>query len=142
LLTFFFLSAAPLQAGTDPLPSDRIIGLSLMGIPKAYPLAVFSQAPVVNDRIGHLDIIVFYEGQKDYASAFFRIVGGEPLEFSGQARGMEADDLTSATWWDMTSGEAVAGNLVGMKLIPIPVSKILFSDWRALYPGSAIYRAE
>jgi len=55
---------------------------------------------------------------------------------------MEADDLTTATRWDMTSGEAVNGSLAGMKLIPIPVRKLLASDWLALYPGSPVFQVE
>ncbi len=129
----------PGAASSSTPTGDMVIGLSLMGVQKAYPASFFEGTPVVNDRIGHLDIVIFYNLKDDYASAFFRIIGGEPLEFSGRARGMEADDLTTATRWDMTTGEAVGGNLMGMKLIPIPVSKTPLSEWREIYPSSAFY---
>ncbi len=120
-------------------PVDPIIGLSLGGEQKAYPMSLFTERPVVNDTVGHLAVLVFFDRETDYAAAFFRLVGGEPLEFSGQATGMVADDLTTATRWDMTTGRAVGGNLIGISLVPIPTRRTALQEWMRKYPKSIVF---
>ena len=132
------VTALPAWA-VDLASPDPVIGVTLGGIPRAYPLAAFAAAPVVNDEVGRLAVVVFYDRENDVALAWFRLIGGEPLEFSGRAAGTVADDLTTATRWDMISGKAVSGSLTGQKLIPIPVKRLPYDDWRKAYPKGTLF---
>lgn len=143
MLTAVLITAAVIAgnaAGMEPAADERVIGLTMGGTHRAYPITLFDEAAVVNDDMGHLAVLVFYNKDTGYASAFFRLVGGEPLLFSGNAAGMIADDLTTATRWDMATGDAVSGNLVGMKLIPIPAAKDHFGEWLKKHPGGTVFQ--
>ncbi len=126
-------------AAGEVLPGEPVIGLSVAGDVKAYPLSLFQTTPVINDQLGRMAIVVFYDEGTGRAAAFFRLVGGEPLEFSGQAAGTVADDLNTASRWDMLTGEAVSGNLAGMKLVPIPAHRAFFLDWRISNPKGLVF---
>jgi hypothetical protein len=143
ILVAAVFAAAAAGAGdpgpAGPGPSDQVIGLALGGEQRAYPLTLFDENPVVNDEVGHMAVVVFYNREGGNTAAFFRLISGEPLEFSGRAPGGVADDLTTATRWDMSTGQAVGGNLVGQKLIPIPARKQVYADWRTRYPKGTIF---
>ncbi len=136
--TVALLAAVPTRA-VDLAPRDPVIGLALVGVQRAYPLSTFSAAPVVNDEVAHLAVLVFYDHDSDIAVAYFRLVAGEPLEFSGNAAGMVADDLTTATRWDLATGKAVGGSLIGQKLIPIPVKRFPLDDWQKAFPKGTLF---
>jgi hypothetical protein len=72
-------------------------------------------------------------------SAWFRTVLGEPIEFSGSAVGVVADDLTSVTRWDLTTGVAVGGNLEGQRLVPLGVTTTSWGAWVAAHPNATTY---
>jgi hypothetical protein len=126
-------------AAGEMVPGEAVVGLSVAGDAKAYPLSLFLDTPVINDLIGRMAVVVFYDQGTGRAAAYFRLIGGEPLEFSGQAAGTVADDLTTATRWDMLTGEAVSGNLAGMKMVPIRALLTNLSDWRSSHPRSALF---
>jgi hypothetical protein len=132
------LASLPAWA-VDLAPPDPVIGVTLGGVPRAYPLASFVVAPVVNDEVGRLSVVVFYDRENDVALAWFRMIGGESLEFSGRAAGTVADDLTTATRWDLASGQAVSGSLTGQKLVPIPVKRLPYEDWRKAHPKGTLF---
>jgi hypothetical protein len=130
------LVAVPVHATGE---EHLVLGLSLSGVHKAYPTEVFTLNPVLNDEIRNQQVVVYYDSRNNAAAAYFRLVAGEPLEFSGRASGNVADDLTTATRWDLASGQAVGGNLAGAKLVPIPVRLTSFDEWMAKHPKGVVH---
>jgi hypothetical protein len=126
--------------GEDPGPNDPVIGVSLGGIQRAYPLAVFVEEQVINDQIGRHAVAVFYDRGSDLAAAWFRLVGGDVIEFSPRAAGPVADDLTTATRWDIGTGEGVGGNLVGVRLAPVKVRRMTLAEWRKVSPKTTVWQ--
>lgn len=127
----------PAPAGDDP-----VIGLSFRGMHSAYPLKAFSPCRVLNDVVGRQEVVVYHDPARGISTAWFRTVFGEPIEFSGQVAGTIADDLTTITRWDMTTGEAVGGNLAGQRLIPVPILTTSWSGWLAKHPDTKFYSQE
>ena len=125
---------------TPPAAQEAVVGLSVRGTHKAYPTALFSSRRVVNDVLGDMEVAVFHDPERGLSAAWFRIVLGEPIEFSGAANGTVADDLTTITRWDLTSGVAVGGNLQGQRLVPLSVKTTSWAGWAATHPNAEVFR--
>jgi hypothetical protein len=135
LLSFLLPAASPAVEAGDP-----VLGLDVAGTSLAYPTAVFEGPAVVSDSSARMPVIVFYDPRTDFAAAYFSMMAGEPLEFSGRASDEAvADDLTTSSRWDMRTGQAVGGTLAGMKLIPIPVRRDTFSGWLQRHPRGRLW---
>ena len=94
----------------------------------------------MNDVIGDMEVAVFHDPERGLSAAWFRMVLGEPIEFSGAATGTVADDLTTITRWDLTTGVAVGGNLQGQRLVPLPVLTTSWAGWAATHPNAQVFR--
>ena len=123
-----------------PAPQEAVVGLSIRGAHRAYPTTLFSARRVVNDVLGDMEVAVFHDPERGLSTAWFRMVRGEPIEFSGSATGTVADDMTTITRWDLATGVAVGGNLQGQRLVPLPVLMTSWADWAATHPDALVYR--
>ncbi len=122
-----------------PGAQDAVVGLSVRGASRAYPAALFSARRVVNDVIGDMEVAVFHDPERGLSSAWFRMVRGEPIEFSGAAAGTVVEDLTTVTRWDLATGVAVGGNLQGQRLVPLSVTTTSWAGWAATHPNSQVF---
>lgn len=129
-------AAAPAAVAAQEI----VIGISVRSFHRAYPAELFSKRRVVNDVIGTMEVAVFHDPQSGVSAAWFRMVRGEPIEFSGAAAGTVADDLTTITRWDLATGVAVSGNLQGQRLVPLPVTMTSWAVWAATHPNAQLYR--
>jgi hypothetical protein len=128
--------AAPLAS---PASQEAVVGLSVRGAHRAYPTTLFSVRRVVNDVVGNMEVAVFHDPERGLSAAWFRMVLGEPIEFSGTATGTVADDLTTITRWDLATGVAVGGNLQGQRLVPLPVLNTSWAGWAATHPNAQLF---
>jgi hypothetical protein len=132
----------PLAPETPAVHQEAVVGLSVRGTNRAYPAALFSGRRVVNDVVGDMEVAVFYDPERGLSAAWFRMVRGEPIEFSGNAVGTVAEDLTTITRWDLATGVAVGGNLQGQKLVSLPVLLTSWAGWAATHPNAELFREE
>ena len=133
-------SSASTEDGARGIPGgDHVLGLSFRGRHRAYPLRYFSPAAVVNDRIRQQEVAVFHDSDRGISRAYFRMVLGDPIEFAGSVKDTLADDLSTITRWDMTSGKAVGGNLIGMELIPLELTRTSWEEWLASHPDTTVF---
>jgi len=123
-----------------PGAQEAVVGLSVRGAHRAYPAGLFSARQVVNDVVADMEIAVYFDPEHGVSAAWFRSVLGEPIEFEGTATGAVAADLTTITRWDLTTGVAVAGNLKGQRLVPLPVTTTSWAGWAALHPNAQVFR--
>jgi hypothetical protein len=138
------LASAPSPAAwaaeaAAPAQQQPVIGLSFRGDHRAYPLTLFPAPRVLNDVVGRMEIAVYHDPARGVSAAWVRTVLGEPIEFSGAASGDVADDLTTVTRWDMTTGVAVSGNLQGQHLVPLPVTTTSWAGWAAAHPNASAF---
>ena len=128
-------------AGSEapPAAEQPVIGVSFRGVHRAYPLALFTTRRVLNDELARMEGAVFHDPEQGLSTAWFRTVLGEPIEFSGAAAGAVADDLTTVTRWDMTTGVAVSGNLEGQRLVQLPVTTTSWAGWSAAHPDASSF---
>jgi hypothetical protein len=89
-----------------------------------------------------MEVAVFHDPERGLSAAWFRMVRGEPIEFSGTATGTVADDLTTITRWDLATGVAVGGNLEGQRLVPLAVMKTSWAGWAATHPNAQVFREQ
>ena len=119
-------------------PRTIVVGVSVAGRDKAYPLSsVEKQAPIL-DTVGTTDIVILLADDGRSVRAFERIVAGKRLEFLRNPHNGEIVDAETASVWDFT-GLAVSGPLQGSRLTKIPVLKDYWFDWKTYHPGTQLY---
>jgi hypothetical protein len=138
---------------TDRLPAmARVLTVELDEHTVAYPNDLLAEMHVVNDSIGELSVVVFWEpgtasaldngviaDGRDVgaASVYSRVFDGRELTFAFTG-GQILDDQTGSVW--NVLGEAVAGELEGSRLEPLVSVNHFWFSWAAFKPETRIYQ--
>ena len=122
---------------------ELLVGIEVGDVTKAFPFEVLREHPVVNDTVGDLPVLVFFERYTDTGVAYERSVDGRTLNFAvvGEGKGPEAtliDDETGTTWRALT-GEAVSGPLQGTTLDRAVSHLSFWFAWKDWNPETEIY---
>lgn len=136
---------------TRLLATERVLAGNINGQLIAYPFSVLQKVYVLNDQIGNLNVVVFWQRganstqdqadineSKDVGMAmlFSRMVGGRILTFY-YANGHILDEQTQSQWNIL--GQAMTGDLQGKQLVPYNAYPYFWFAWSANYPNSDIY---
>ena len=145
-----FLYKGPLPKKVQPM--EHLVTVMINGEPVAYPYSFLGKRPVVNDKVGGVPIVVFYEkttgtalgrrkisrGKAIGAGAVFdRRVGGQTLSFT-KKHGLFVDRETGSLW--NIFGVATSGPLKGKKLDRMVSGDFFAFAWMAFRPDTRIYR--
>ena len=109
---------APVDARRDWL-ADRepVIGLSIDGEARAYPLRILTWHEIVNDTVGGTPVAVTYCPLCNAAIVFEATVDGRRLTFGTTGKLRHSDlvmyDRRSETWWQQFEGRAIVGTMAG-----------------------------
>lgn len=127
---------------------DRVIGVSLGGAQRAYPLRVLNWHEVVNDELGGIPIAVTYHPLCDSAVVFDRRSGGEVLELGVSGLLYDSNHLLfdrrpagrAESLWSQLLARAVAGPAAraGLALEVLPASLARWEDWLARHPETSV----
>ena len=140
---------------TDPRlpPMERVLAVSVAGIDRLYPFALFRDAPLIHDEIADTPVVVMARHGTlsaldaeaiaasrtiHSASAFDRRLDGETLRFA--RRGERIVDITTGSSWNLL-GQALDGPLAGRQLRPLPGGVHFAFAWLAFKPDSEIVDA-
>jgi hypothetical protein len=127
-------------------PNDRVIGIELDGIARAYPISILNWHEIVNDQINDRQFAVTYCPLCGTGVAFSSKVAGKVTEFGVSGLLYNSDvllyDRNTDSLWSQIMGESVAGKLVGEKLNPIPISHTTWRDWLARHPETRVLSTE
>lgn len=133
------------------LPMTRMLTIESNGISVAYPFDALKESPVVNDRVGELDVVIFFDDdvfspfdsvdgetrQSGSTTVFERTLNGRLLTFEAAQNGI-IDIETGSTW--TIGGMAVNGPLEGAALKRVVHGNHFWFAWALFRPETEIRR--
>ena len=123
-------------------PADRIVGITLKGQSRAYPISILNWHEIVNDNIDGQQYAVTYCPLCGTAVAFDATIDGDSTEFGVSGLLYNSDvllyDRDTESLWSQILSEAVSGERIGSKLTLLPVSHTTWRDWREKHPDTLV----
>lgn len=138
----------------DRFPAlERVVGISVNGIDKAYPFSLINKVRVVHDNLAGQELVVFW-GASDTADAldsgliadaigigtgivYNPVVNGERLTFVASGDTEFVDNETGSTWSIL--GKATSGELAGEELELLPHRNEFWFAWQAFFPDAEVW---
>jgi hypothetical protein len=125
--------------------ANLVLGVSLHGQARAYPIELIGYHHQVRDEIGGTPVMVTYCTVCRTGRVFSPEVKGKPEQF--RLVGMDHfnamfEDATTGSWWRQVNGEAIAGPLQGTQLREIPSEQMSLASWRQQYPETTVLQAD
>jgi hypothetical protein len=122
-----------------------ILGVSINGESKAYPIEVIGYHHQVRDTVGGESVMVTYCTVCRTGRVFSPIVEGQSEVF--RLVGMDHfnamfEDSKTGTWWRQVNGEAIIGPLKGKQLEEIPSEQTTLGAWISRYPDTKILQED
>ncbi len=116
---------------------DQVLGISIAGENRAYPIAILNWHEIVNDRIGDQAFVISYCPLCGTGMAFSSEVKGQVLEFGVSGLLYNSDvllyDRETESLWSQLKQRSVSGELVGTELEHLPMTQMTWGDWKARY---------
>jgi hypothetical protein len=134
------------SAANNKVDSSRlVIGVSINGEAKAYPIRFLGYHHHIQDTVGGKPVMVTYCTVCRTGRVFEPVVNGKKETF--RLVGMDhfnamLEDATTKSWWRQVTGEAIAGKLKGQKLPEVFSTQTSLGDWLQLHPNSLIMQAD
>lgn len=127
---------------------DRVVGISLNGESRAYPIRILNWHEIVNDVVGGVPIAVTYSPMCDSVVVFDRRVGGQTREFGLSGLLLNAnhilydrqDDPKQESLWSQLKFQAIAGpaGRDDLKLKVLPSRVAQWSEWLESNPQTSV----
>lgn len=126
-------------------PDRLVIGVTVNGQAKAYPIQFLGYHHHVQDTVGGKAILVTYCTVCRTGRIYEPLVNGKKENF--RLVGMDhfnamLEDATTKSWWRQATGEAITGKLKGQKLPEILSTQTSLASWLQLYPASLIMQPD
>jgi hypothetical protein len=129
----------PARAGDALQPRDVVVGVRLLGMARAYPLAALQKQSPVQDAVGGVPILLVVGEDGRSVRAFERTLDGRELSFFARpGTPLRLVDSETGSEWSF-AGEAVAGPLKGKRLAKVFGLKDYWFDWRTYNPETSVY---
>ena len=134
------------DAANSSVPPERlVVGVSINGETKAYPIQIIGYHHQVRDTVGNTPVMVTYCTVCRTGRVFSPFVNGTNEDF--RLVGMDHfnamfEDHTTGSWWQQATGIAVAGKLKGQSLVEIPSQQSTLSSWLQRYPSTLILQPD
>jgi len=125
----------PREAG-GAQAKKRVLGVRIAGIAQAYPFEVLADKRIVNDTVGNMDVVVWFEPSSQTGTAFQREVNGRSLTFSPDPENSAYFVDETGQRWVGLDGTAVNGN---QRLTPVIYTPAFDFGWYGYFPESSTY---
>ncbi|MEH6814508.1 MAG: DUF3179 domain-containing protein [Motiliproteus sp.] len=123
-------------------PEDRVIGVSVNGIHKAYPIPILNWHEVVNDRFNDLAVVVTFCPLCGTGVVYETGRGDQALEFGVSGLLYNSDvllyDRGTESLWSQLKNQAVAGPLKGQRMKMLASQLIPWSSWIEQFPDTVV----
>jgi hypothetical protein len=121
---------------------DRVVGITLNGKSRAYPIGILNWHEIVNDEIGGQRFAITYCPLCGTAVAFDATIDGRVTDFGVSGLLYNSDvllyDRDTESLWSQILGKSVAGKRVGKTLVALPISHTSWQDWLEKHPDSEV----
>lgn len=127
--------------------SDEIIGVTIHGEHRAYPLRFMRWCEIVNDTLGGVPIAVTYSPLCDGVVVFDRRVDDETVEFgysgllynSNLVLYDKRPNPADQSLWVQLKFQAVSGKAAGTKLTALPIVMMQWKQWAQTHPDTTVF---
>src|SRR5215468_3276459 len=117
----------------------KIIGLTVGGASRAFPLDALDQVRVVNGELGGQPILVVHQPKSDTTTAFVARAKGMRLTFEEANSGAtELVDRETRSRWD-AYGHSTSGQLKGAELEILIMEPEYWFAWSEFHPATTIF---
>jgi len=128
--------------GSDFLdPRDRVLGLAMNGVARAYPIKILNFHEIVNDDLGE-PIVISFCPLCGTGIAFRGSIDDERYTFGVSGLLYNSDvlmyDHQTESLWSQIAARAVSGELKGKELERVPVAHTTWEAWRAQYADTEV----
>ena len=121
---------------------DRILGLRLNGVTRAYPVAILNWHEIVNDRLAGEPVTVTYCPLCGTGIAYRAMATGQTLTFGVSGLLYNSDmllyDRNTESLWSQIMHQSISGPMKSMQLEAIPLQHTRWSDWKRRYPRTEV----
>jgi hypothetical protein len=121
---------------------DRVLGISINGVARAYPIGILNYHEIVNDVIGGTSVVVTYCPLCGSGTAFEATINGRSYEFGVSGLLYNSDvlmyDRETKSLWSQLMVQAVAGRMKGTRLQQLPMSHTSWQEWVERYPATDV----
>jgi len=121
---------------------EAVIGVSINGDTRAYPVQILMWHEIVNDTVGGVPVAVTYCPLCNAAIVFDRRTPSGTLTFGTTGKLRKSDlvmyDRQTQSWWQQFTGKAIVGALTGQKLRILPARLEAFSLFRKRHPSGRV----
>ena len=129
-----------------PSDEDRILGVEINGVAKAYPIGILNYHEIVNDYFDDVPVVITYCPLCGSGVAFYARIVDKNRTFGVSGLLYNSDvllyDRESESLWSQIMGQAVAGPLKGTKLEIISTYYTTWKDWKERYPQTLVLSAK
>ncbi len=123
-------------------PKERVLGLVIDGVAKAYPVKILNWHEIVNDKIRGNAFVVTYCPLCGTGVAFRSNIRGRNLKFGVSGLLYNSDvlfyDRQTESLWSQIAAKAVSGKLAGTELQQLVLAHTTWSDWLDKHPRTLV----
>lgn len=118
---------------------ELVLGLADGALARAYPYTGLGERLALNDTFAGRPLLVVFDAPAQMAVPYDRRAARRTLTFDAEDGPFpfRLRDRETGTTWDLT-GLAVAGELAGLRLDPIPTYSAMWFAWASFHPGTEI----
>jgi len=124
-------------AGTEP-----VLSLEIDGTARAYPFRILIWHEVVNDEIEGTPVTITFCPLCNAAIVFDRELDGRIYDFGTTGRLRNSDlvmwDRQTESWWQQFTGEAIVGEMAGVRLKKLPARIESYNDFKKRHPDGEV----
>ena len=126
-------------------PERLVLGISINGQSKAWPLQYIAYHHQVRDTVGGESVMVTYCSVCRTGRVFSPVIKGKNETF--RLVGMDHfnamfEDQSTGSWWRQVNGICVAGPLKGEQLKEMLCSQVALKDWLEMHPESLVMQPD
>lgn len=134
------------NSAANKIANDKlVIGVTINGEAKAYPIQLIGYHHQVRDTIGNTPVMITYCTVCRTGRAFSPFINGKAEDF--RLVGMDHfnamfEDATTKSWWQQATGVAIAGPLKGKSLEELLSQQLTLAAWLSLHPNSTVMQPD